>query len=48
MIDWIKNINKKYPEFWKKYLSTFEEKSNRYVSIALETSGLDAEKDLIL
>ena len=48
MIDWIKNINKKYPEFWKKYLSTFEEKSNRYVSIALETTGLDAEKDLIL
>ena len=48
MIDWIKNINKKYPEFWKKYLSTFEEKSNRYISIALETTGLDAEKDLII
>ena len=48
MIDWIKNINKKYPEFWKKYLSTFEEKSNRYVSMALESTGLDAEKDLIL
>lgn len=48
MIDWIKNINKKYPEFWKKYLSTFEEKSNRYISLALETTGLNAEKDLIL
>ena len=48
MIDWIKNINKKHPEFWKKYLLTFEEKSNRYISLALETTGLNAEKDLIL
>ncbi|WP_395074931.1 exonuclease domain-containing protein [Flavobacterium sp.] len=48
MIGWIKNINKKYPEFWKKYLSTFEEKSNRYVSISLGTTGLDSEKDSIL
>lgn len=48
MLDWIKNINKPYPEFWKTYLSKFDKKSERYVALSLETSGLNPEKDVIL
>ena len=48
MIDWIKNINKEYPEFWKLYLAKFESKSNRYVILSTETTGLNPKKDVIL
>ncbi len=48
MLDWIKNIKKEYPEFWKIYLSKFEKKSNRYVVLSTETTGLSLEKDVIL
>ncbi|HAH55905.1 MAG TPA: DNA polymerase III subunit epsilon [Flavobacterium sp.] len=48
MLDWIKNINKEYPEFWKIYLSKFQKKSNRFVALSTETSGLSLEKDVIL
>lgn len=48
MLDWIKNINKEYPEFWKIYLSKFEKKSNRFVALSTETTGLSFEKDVIL
>lgn len=48
MLDWIKNINKEYPEFWKNYLSKFEKKSNRFVVLSTETSGLSLSKDVIL
>lgn len=48
MFDWIKNINKDYPDFWKKYLSKFETKSNRFVMLSTETTGLNPEKDIIL
>lgn len=48
MIDWIKNINKDYPEFWKLYLSKFSEKSKRYVVLSTETTGLNPAKDVIL
>jgi DNA polymerase-3 subunit epsilon len=48
MLDWIKNINKEYPEFWKVYLSKFEKKSNRFVVLSAETTGLSLEKDVIL
>ncbi|WP_281335898.1 3'-5' exonuclease [Flavobacterium eburneipallidum] len=48
MLDWIKNINKEYPDFWKTYLSKFEKKSNRYVVLSTETSGLSLQKDVIL
>jgi DNA polymerase III subunit epsilon len=48
MLDWLKNINKEYPEFWKNYLSKFEKKSNRFVVLSTDTSGLDPEKDIIL
>ena len=48
MLDWIKNINKEYPEFWKTYLAKFEQKSKRYVVFTTETSGLNPDKDVIL
>lgn len=48
MLDWIKNINKEYPDFWKRYLSKFEKKSNRFVVISAETTGLSLEKDVIV
>jgi DNA polymerase-3 subunit epsilon len=48
MLDWIKNINKEYPDFWKSYLAKFESKSNRYVILSTETTGLNPKKDVIL
>lgn len=48
MLDWLKNINKDYPDFWKAYLSKFEQKSNRFVVLSMETSGLSLSKDVIL
>ena len=48
MFDWIKNINKEYPEFWKNYLSKFERKSTRFVVLSVETTGLNPQKDVIL
>jgi len=48
MFDWIKNINKEYPEFWKSYLSKFEKKSSRFVVLSTETTGLNPDKDVIL
>jgi DNA polymerase-3 subunit epsilon len=48
MLDWLKNINKEYPEFWKNYIAKFEKKSNRFVVLSTETSGLNPDKDIIL
>ncbi|WP_269684546.1 3'-5' exonuclease [Flavobacterium lacustre] len=48
MLDWLKNINKEYPEFWKNYVAKFEKKSNRFVVLSTETSGLNPDKDIIL
>ncbi|WP_417941251.1 PolC-type DNA polymerase III [Flavobacterium sp. RS13.1] len=48
MLDWLKNINKEYPDFWKNYLGKFETKPNRFVAISTETSGLNPVKDVIL
>jgi DNA polymerase-3 subunit epsilon len=48
MLDWIKNINREYPDFWKSYLAKFETKSNRYVVLNTETTGLNPKKDVIL
>jgi DNA polymerase III subunit epsilon len=48
MLDWIKNINKPHPEFWKNYLSKFDKKSNRFVALSCETTGLNPIKDVIL
>mgnify|MGYP003604860571 CR=1 FL=1 len=46
MLDWLKN--KKYPEFWKSYLQKQEEKSERYVTLSLQATGLNPAKDVIL
>lgn len=48
MLDWLKYINKEYPQFWKNYVSKFESKSNRFVILSTETSGLNPVKDVIL
>jgi DNA polymerase III subunit epsilon len=48
MLDWIKNIGKDYPEFWKNYLAKFDKKSQRFVVFSAETTGLNPEKDVIL
>ncbi|MNF32866.1 DNA polymerase III PolC-type [compost metagenome] len=48
MLDWLKNINKEHPEFWKTYLSKFEHKSKRFVILSTETSGMNPHKDVIL
>jgi len=48
MLDWLKNINKDYPEFWKIYLAKFEKKSNRYIALSVDTTGLNPKKDVIL
>ena len=48
MLDWLKNINKPYPDFYKKYVASFEKKSNRFVVLSIETTGLNIEKDVIL
>ncbi|WP_281632593.1 3'-5' exonuclease [Flavobacterium luteolum] len=48
MLDWLKNINKDYPDFWKDYLTKFETKPNKFVVISTETSGLNPDKDVIL
>lgn len=48
MLDWLKNINKEYPDFWKTYISKFEKKSSRFVVLSTETSGLNPDKDVIL
>lgn len=48
MLDWIKNIGKDYPEFWKNYIAQFEQNTNRKVVIYLETSGINPTKDRII
>lgn len=48
MFDWIKNINKEYPEFWKNYISKFNKRSSRFIVISTETTGLNPNKDVIL
>ena len=48
MLDWLKNITKEHPEFYKEYISQFEIKSNRYVILSTEKTGLNPNKDVIL
>ncbi|WP_395062800.1 PolC-type DNA polymerase III [Flavobacterium sp.] len=48
MLDWLKNISKEHPEFWKNYVSKFDKKSNRYVAVSVETTGLNPSKDVII
>ena len=48
MLDWLKNIGKDTPEFWKSYLSKFEIKTERYVVISCETNGKNIQKEKIV
>lgn len=48
MLDWLKHINKEYPQFWKDYQGKFDKKSNRFVVLSTETSGLNPKKDVIM
>ena len=48
MLDWIKNIGGNYPDFYKNYVSKFDKKSNRFVVLSIETSGLNKDTDQIL
>ena len=48
MLDWLKNIGKDYPDFWKNYIGHFEHNTNRKVIIYLETTGINPSKDRIL
>lgn len=48
MLDWLKNIGKDFPEFWKNYLLQQENISSRKVVLHIETTGLNATKDRIL
>lgn len=48
MLDWLKNINKDYPDFWKAYLAKFESRPNRFVILSTESTGLNPTKDVIL
>src|SRR5690606_41268128 len=47
MFDWLKNINKDYPEFWKRYLGKFDKKPERYVILRAHMSGNNPSKDVI-
>ncbi len=46
MLQWLNN--NKHPEFWKQYSTNFKDKSNRYVVLSIESSGLNTSKDVIL
>ncbi len=48
MLDWIKLGNKNQPEFWQKYLASFDKKTNRIVVLTIDTSGSDHKVDTIL
>jgi DNA polymerase-3 subunit epsilon len=47
MLDWIKNLTKEYPQFWKDYLLQFENRSNRYVILSTDKTGLNPQNDVM-
>ena len=47
MFDWLKNINKEHPPFWKNYLESFANKTHRYVVFSCESSGHNINKDVL-
>jgi DNA polymerase-3 subunit epsilon len=47
MLDWLKNINKEHPEFWKNYVSKFDKKSTRFVVLSGNFWN-ECRKDVIL
>ena len=46
MLNWLKN--KKHPEFWTNYLNECENSSPRYVTLSVESTGTNPNKDVIL
>lgn len=48
MLDWLKNIGKDYPEFWKNYLVQMETPTSNRVALYVETTGINHEKDRII
>jgi DNA polymerase-3 subunit epsilon len=48
MLDWLKNLGKEYPDFYKEYITTFEKKSSKFIALSLETTGLSPTKDVIV
>lgn len=48
MLDWLKNLGKDYPDFWKNYLLEVEKPSSKKVALQIETTGLNPNKDKIL
>lgn len=48
MLDWLKNINKDFPDFWKNYLEKFDSKPTQIIVFSTETSGMNPSKDVIL
>lgn len=48
MLDWLKNIGGNYPEFYKNYLSTFDNKTKHFVVLSLETTSLNKDSGQIL
>ena len=39
MLDWLKNITKEHPEFYKEYISQFEKNSSPAIKIVWITNG---------
>lgn len=48
MLDWLKNMGKDFPEFWKNYLLQLETQTTRKVALYLETTGINPSKDKII
>lgn len=48
MLDWLKNLGKEYPDFWKDYLVQQDVVSTRKVVVHIETTGINPSKDKIL
>lgn len=47
MFDWLKNIGKDAPEFWRNYLQSFQEKPKRMTMLHLIKSGTQLDKDVV-
>lgn len=47
MFDWLK-ISNNHPDFWRAYLSKFDEKPTRMVALSIKATGPDYKKDVIV
>jgi DNA polymerase-3 subunit epsilon len=48
MIDWLKHIQKDYPDFWKQYLLKMDKKPQRFVVLRPDQTGTNPESDVII